>query len=423
MSTESNDVSFETVLAELHHLLLGIPPESNLPFVENSQDSHYACFLNFSLDPDLMEKIEDEVGVFSEQFKNSSERQMLLTFVNNSLSNMVKRARSVDDEDEPSRRTRTWDEKFSPTLCLCSICTKTESISKQHLATLSDAVDGKRLIQIRFGDRRVVTSVPLTFGALAVTIRRLFSLSASFDLRISVHIPSFDGDRMEIDPLIWPNLCYSLMAVWVESVERINKSATATITTPLPEIYVRSSISDRTLAFHYDPLLTIEALMRKLQVEEGIPIEHQRLFLDGKILLAIKRPLTLAQCFIKSGIIPEWKFSSVRPMVSVERKGSGLQSITWAVQSQDTQYDEEPVGSDGPDIQWSYDLSGFPSRLPHNCFDPTHPVIDPSNSVLVLDTEVAEYLEAALRSLELPPSMRRSFITWVILVYIPPGYY
>ncbi|ETW77132.1 hypothetical protein HETIRDRAFT_118597 [Heterobasidion irregulare TC 32-1] len=75
MSTESNDVSFETVLAELHHLLLGIPPESNLPFVENSQDSHYACFLNFSLDPDLMEKIEDEVGVFSEQFKNSSESQ------------------------------------------------------------------------------------------------------------------------------------------------------------------------------------------------------------------------------------------------------------------------------------------------------------------------------------------------------------
>ena len=70
MSTESNDVSFETVLAELHHLLLGIPPESNLPFVENSQDSHYACFLNFSLDPDLMEKIEDEVGIFSEQFKS-----------------------------------------------------------------------------------------------------------------------------------------------------------------------------------------------------------------------------------------------------------------------------------------------------------------------------------------------------------------
>ena len=195
---------------------------------------------------------------------------------------------------------------------------------------------------------------------------------------------------MEIDPLIWPNLCYSLTAVWVQSVERINKPATATITTPPPEIYVRSSISDRTLAFHYDPLLTIEALMRKLQVEEGVRLERQRLCLDGKILLAVKRPLTLAQCFIKPGrtlglyqqknkqrqsiyiyspvpmtasltlsIIPGWEFSSVRPMVPAERKESGWQSATWAVQSQDTQDDERLVVSDVPDIQWEYDLSVF----------------------------------------------------------------
>ena len=64
-----------------------------------------------------------------------------------------------------------------------------------------------------------------------------------------------------------------------------------------------------------------------------------------------------------------------------------------------------------------------PLRLSHHCFDPTHPVIDSSNSVLVLNTEVTEYLETALYSLELPLSMRKSFIRWVILVYIPGGYY
>ena len=79
MSTKSNDVSFETVLTEPHYLLLGIPPEPNLPFMENSQDSHYACFLNFSLESDLMEKIKDGVGVFSEQFKSVFGWQTRLT--------------------------------------------------------------------------------------------------------------------------------------------------------------------------------------------------------------------------------------------------------------------------------------------------------------------------------------------------------
>ena len=58
-------------------------------------------------------------------------------------------------------------------------------------------------------------------------------------------------------------------------------------------------------------------------------------------------------------IIPGWEFSSVRPMVPAERKESGWQSATWAVQSQDTQDDERLVVSDVPDIQWEYDLSVF----------------------------------------------------------------
>ena len=69
MPAESNDASFSVVLAELQYLLLSLPPESKLPLIERSQDSLYAAFLNFSLNPELMEKIEDEVGVFSEQFK------------------------------------------------------------------------------------------------------------------------------------------------------------------------------------------------------------------------------------------------------------------------------------------------------------------------------------------------------------------
>ena len=70
MSTEPDNASFITVLAELRHLLSSLPPESKLPWVDKGKHSHYAIFLDFALDPELMEKIEDEVGVFSEQFKS-----------------------------------------------------------------------------------------------------------------------------------------------------------------------------------------------------------------------------------------------------------------------------------------------------------------------------------------------------------------
>ncbi|KAI0309433.1 hypothetical protein OF83DRAFT_1179629 [Amylostereum chailletii] len=55
-----------SLLEELRTLLDNLP--SQLPLQDGIQ-SKYGRFLNFDLDPDLMEKIEDEVGVVSEQFK------------------------------------------------------------------------------------------------------------------------------------------------------------------------------------------------------------------------------------------------------------------------------------------------------------------------------------------------------------------
>ena len=45
--------------------------------------------------------------------------------------------------------------------------------------TLSDAVDGKKLIQIRFEDRRVITGVPLTFD-VCPDLRKLKYLSLTW---------------------------------------------------------------------------------------------------------------------------------------------------------------------------------------------------------------------------------------------------
>ena len=69
MATKPDNASFIMVLMELQHLLLSLSPESNLPWVNKGKHSYYAIFLDFALDPKLMEKIKDEVRVFSEQFK------------------------------------------------------------------------------------------------------------------------------------------------------------------------------------------------------------------------------------------------------------------------------------------------------------------------------------------------------------------
>lgn len=63
--TISNE-EFEKVLSKLKFLLANLPAQ--LPAV-NGAKSRYSTFLNFNLDPDILEKTGDEVATLGEQLK------------------------------------------------------------------------------------------------------------------------------------------------------------------------------------------------------------------------------------------------------------------------------------------------------------------------------------------------------------------
>ena len=65
----SLDAASQRLLDELAAALQpdSLPP--TLPLRDSANPGHYGLFLDFTLDDDLMEIIEDEVGVINEQFK------------------------------------------------------------------------------------------------------------------------------------------------------------------------------------------------------------------------------------------------------------------------------------------------------------------------------------------------------------------
>lgn len=68
MSTSANVGDFPAFLSHLRVLL----DPKNLPQQLPQHDepsSKYGCFINFSVDPEILQHVEDEVGTISEQFK------------------------------------------------------------------------------------------------------------------------------------------------------------------------------------------------------------------------------------------------------------------------------------------------------------------------------------------------------------------
>jgi len=62
MSKSPTTEEFVNALDKLNILLTNLP--SQLPLADNYYDSQYPSFLQFSLDPDILEKTGDEVALY-----------------------------------------------------------------------------------------------------------------------------------------------------------------------------------------------------------------------------------------------------------------------------------------------------------------------------------------------------------------------
>ncbi|KAK0471013.1 hypothetical protein IW261DRAFT_1671852 [Armillaria novae-zelandiae] len=150
----------------------------------------------------------------------------------------------------------------------------------------------------------------------------------------------------------------------------------------------------------------------------SMPIVGGRRMRKPVIYLFSPRPIHVT---VKVSLVDSWTFNAVYPSVPIKNTEFG-QSIVWDVDTHDDHSLTTPTGTRASYLFWEAEpkrgvLSApSPPPSPRNTtvvpFDPMYPQVNNENSVVLLSSQAAEYLDRALSALCLHVEARTSFITY-----------
>ncbi|KIM29873.1 hypothetical protein M408DRAFT_328650 [Serendipita vermifera MAFF 305830] len=74
---------------------------------------------------------------------------------------------------------------------------------------------GVKLLKLKYLDRTVLTRNTEKFDDIERAARKMFKIKEDISITIAADIPSFDNERMEIDPDIWSAISGEVSIAWV----------------------------------------------------------------------------------------------------------------------------------------------------------------------------------------------------------------
>lgn len=137
-------------------------------------------------------------------------------------------------------------------------------------------------------------------------------------------------------------------------------------------------------------------------------------------LRSFSSPVPLPSVDVALSLVPQWCFSSISPLVPFTRSKTGS-AAHWTISlSTDGTFTESSSPNPLSYLCWEADalpappslLSADPSTSLHPSFNPSLPLIDPTNSILLPFPELVPYLEYVLFKLSLPLSARADFLAY-----------
>lgn len=207
------------------------------------------------------------------------------------------------------------------------------------------------------------------------------------------------------------------------------------------------TLSGRRFPLEVQPSDTVLRVKELIEEKDGIPTAQQRLVHSGRTLedsetlgaagvahdsrlhlvLKLRKPVVYlfsprpVRAAVRVRLAPQWAFSCVYPVVDVKRDGR-CDAVEWEVDVREDQcVVDVATGNEEAYLFWEaesnprYIDSPPPSRptTPSPlAFNPAHPVISASNSVVLDIQQVPGYLQKALKALGLHVEARTSFITY-----------
>jgi hypothetical protein len=211
--------------------------------------------------------------------------------------------------------------------------------------------------------------------------RRLFKISHTQGLKISVLIPALADSKTELDPKIWDEVKSHVTAAWIEYTEEEKPEEDDEPTFPDSiRIFIENIRGERML-LRVRPPYSIHYVMQKLEAKAGFVPDHYGLTYDGQrldsrgclsqyyiedndILEAYPiqiggKPVTYLfsnqalDVSVSLHLIPQWSFSAIYPVVSIDEHENGAQDIVWNVHvTQDGTLVEKSSGSEVSYLYW-----------------------------------------------------------------------
>ncbi|QRV94996.1 ubiquitin family protein [Ceratobasidium sp. AG-Ba] len=265
------------------------------------------------------------------------------------------------------------------------------------------------------------------------------------NIKITAYLPEY-GDVVDITKDMWAEYMPGLTEITVVA-------DLADLLTGHHSFFVKT-LTGRTTRIDAELSDTIHSFKSKIYNQEGIPICEQRLICagkqyedhntfahygvpfgatlylcnrlrGGKPVVYLLPSIPMANIYVDLALTGDWSFSSVYPFAVIRPTVNGGQTIAWTVDAKpDGTLLEHGTGREVSYLFWeahtnpvlppSPDISrsGSPIREVAAGFNPSRPIVIPTNSVVLPFNKVTSYIDDVLLSLGLHTEARCSFITY-----------
>ncbi|CAA7263591.1 unnamed protein product [Cyclocybe aegerita] len=322
--------------------------------------------------------------------------------------------------------------------------------------TIPDNLDGKdargSIFLFIYEGRRKLTCCPSSHAAAVTAVWDLFP-EISYNQSVSFHtdeLPICGGEMTEVSPASWDKVTALVdkLTVRVESQENGERV----------ELIVKS-MTGRQMLLKVPSSMTVRSLKQRIGDYCGVPSgceeggdgqgQLRLIFsgrdLDGFLSYSLKecgiknlsvihmmqilrgaKPVIylfapdLLEATVRLSLSPQWGLSAIYPVVPITQGTTeSLEKVIWSVRvNPGGTLMEHITGLEVAYLFWEATTNHIPPASPthgtqlHESFDPSHPILNAENSVVIPVTNITPYLDKELQELGLHTEARMSFISF-----------